>query len=515
MPTQLNPKNRIGIILAGFFVVTFLLGSAIFISKNLLEENSQRIKSIVNENIVKQSLLIKMNVAIRNRMLLVYDMLQTKDPFDLDELILDYENQASIFISNRKKLIDLGLTAEQTIRLEKQKKLLGNSGKTMDTVIARMVNNLSEDNSISVAEIKSVREINRVVLVDLEQLFQQQTEIANHNLQDTNLMNQHSKNQVSWLIALSIFFSFITIIYVLIHIKRQGQQLHQALDDLAQHNQSLNDEVEKRTTELLLTKQENLRISAEVEVAQKIQEIMLPTAAELQAIKALDIAVFMQAAAEVGGDYIDVLAYAENKLLICIGDVTGHGLDSGLVMIMAQSISRHQSNLSLDNLPEALNYINTTLFQNIERMGNGKNLSLCLLDYSQLDNSDGTNTGHFRVSGQHESILIIRNNREIEVVDTDELGFPIGLIDDISSYCKEIPIELNSGDTLILYTDGVTEAVNSAEDFYGLDRFVSVCRKLHGKTAAEIKGALIQDIRRFIGNKSLYDDISLVVINQR
>lgn len=515
MPTQLNPKNRIGIILAGFFIVTFLLGSAIFISNNLLQENSQRIESIVNDNIVKQSLLIKMDLAIRNRMLLVFDMIHTSDPFELDELILDYENQASIFISSRKQLIKSGLTPKQRIRLRHQKKLLGNSGDKMDKTIERLVSGLDHRNELSVTDIKAVREINRIVLVDLQQLFQQQTNIANKKLQDTNQMNQHSKNQVSWLIALSICFSFITILYVLIHIKRQSQQLHRALDDLEQHNRSLNKEVEKRISELLHSKQENIRISTEVEVARQIQEIILPTQAELQVIKDLDIAVYMQAADEVGGDYIDVLPYADNKLLICIGDVTGHGLESGLVMIMVQSIVRHQSNLSLDVLPEALNDINTTLSQNIERMGTGKNLSLCLLDYSQINNHAGDKTGSFRVTGQHESILIIRQNGKIEVIDTDELGFPIGLVDDIATHCKEIQIKLNRGDTMILYTDGVTEAANKSEELYGIGRFISACQNLTANSAAEIKNELILDIRHFIGDKNLYDDISLLVINQR
>jgi serine phosphatase RsbU (regulator of sigma subunit) len=514
MSAQLNPKNRIGIILAGFFVVTFLLGSAIFISKNLLQENSQRIESIVNENIVKQSLLIKMNIAIRNRMLLLYDMIHTKDPFELDELVLDYENQASYFINSRNKLIKLGLTAEQSLKLEKQKKLLGNSGSTMDKTIERLLNDLDKDSNLSVTEIKSVREINRIVLVDLEQLFQQQTTIANKKLYDTNQMNQRSKTQVSWLIALSICFSLITIVYVLLHIKRQGQQLQQALDDLEQHNLDLNEEVEKRTTELLHSKQENIRISAEVKVAQQIQEIMLPTQAELLAIKTLDIALYMQAADEVGGDYIDVLPYATNKLLICIGDVTGHGLDSGLVMIMAQSIVRHQSNLSLTHLADALNQINTTLYQNIERMANGKNLSLCLLDYSQTNQRDEANTGSFRITGQHESIVIIRQNGEVDEIDTDELGFPLGLIDDITAHCKEIQLETNCGDTLILYTDGVTEAVNNCEEFYGMERFLSACKNTTGKTAADTKEQLISDIKNFTGDKNLYDDISLVVIKQ-
>jgi len=126
----------------------------------------------------------------------------------------------------------------------------------------------------------------------------------------------------------------------------------------------------------------------------------------------------------------------------------------------------------------------------------------------------GVTRGFFRITGQHESILIIRQNGEIDIIDTDELGFPLGLINDITEHCKEIQLEINCGDTMILYTDGVTEAVNNVEEFYGMERFLSACKKTKAKTADGIKEELISDIKNFIGDKNIYDDISLVVLKQ-
>lgn len=82
-------------------------------------------------------------------------------------------------------------------------------------------------------------------------------------------------------------------------------------------------------------KEDNLRLSAEVEVARQLQQMLLPTVQELDQIRELDIACFMLPANEVGGDYYDVLRYGD-RTLIAIGDVTGHGLQSGVVMLMAQ-----------------------------------------------------------------------------------------------------------------------------------------------------------------------------------
>jgi len=78
---------------------------------------------------------------------------------------------------------------------------------------------------------------------------------------------------------------------------------------------------------------ENLRMGAELEVTRKLQHMLLPTAEELHQIADLDIACYMEPAAEVGGDYYDVLQH-NGQIKIGIGDVTGHGLESGVLMVM-------------------------------------------------------------------------------------------------------------------------------------------------------------------------------------
>ncbi|HIE02287.1 MAG TPA: response regulator, partial [Thiotrichaceae bacterium] len=84
---------------------------------------------------------------------------------------------------------------------------------------------------------------------------------------------------------------------------------------------------------------ENLRMRAELEVSRRLQQMLLPTEKELQQIDGLDIACFMEPAAEVGGDYYDVLSQ-DGRVFIGIGDVTGHGLESGALAIMVQSSIR-------------------------------------------------------------------------------------------------------------------------------------------------------------------------------
>jgi serine phosphatase RsbU (regulator of sigma subunit) len=250
---------------------------------------------------------------------------------------------------------------------------------------------------------------------------------------------------------------------------------------------------------------ENLRMSAELKVTQKLQELVLPGETELSQVPGLDIASFMQPADEVGGDYYDVLREG-NRVKIGIGDVTGHGLESGVLMLMVQTAVRTLLATPTFNPVEFLSIINKTIYNNVQRMGTPKNLTLSLLDYQNQ---------HLQMSGQHEEIIIVRNNGRLELVDTMGLGFPIGLIEDISHLVDLVEIVLESGDVVVLYTDGIPEAENLARESYGLKRLCHKVQACYKCSAAEIKDAVIEDVLSFIGNQKIFDDITLLVLKQR
>ncbi|OYQ65472.1 serine/threonine protein phosphatase [Pseudanabaena sp. SR411] len=289
-----------------------------------------------------------------------------------------------------------------------------------------------------------------------------------------------------------------------------------AYTQLDQANKNLEDIIDERTKELIEANQEinslnqrltveNYRMSSELAVTRKLQEMILPRTKELNSIKELDIVGFMEPADEVGGDYYDVLQ-RNGRIKIGIGDVTGHGLESGVIMIMVQTAIRTLLINGEGNPVKFLSTVNQTIYENLQRMNCDKSLSLILMDYHDHK---------LYISGQHESVIVVRTNGEIEIIDTDSLGFPIGLTDEITEFIFELEIHLDLGDIVLLYTDGIPEAENQNKQHYGLKRLIQVISESHEKPIDQIREIVINDVREFIGSHKVHDDITFMVIKRK
>lgn len=290
---------------------------------------------------------------------------------------------------------------------------------------------------------------------------------------------------------------------------------NQMAGQLKESFETLEDKVEERTTHLaqanaeinVLNKKlkiENLRMGSELDILKQMQQMILPKPEELE-IEGLDIAAFMEPAEEVGGDYYDVLQL-DGVVTIAIGDVTGHGLESGILMLMTQTAVRTLQEIRERDPVRFLDTLNRTIYKNVQRMNSEKNLTLVVLNYSD---------GKVSISGQHEEAIVVRNSGQIERIDTIDLGFPIGLDDDIADFINQTIVELHCGDGIVLYTDGITEAKNLEKKQYGMERLCDIIAENWQRSANDIKQAVIEDVRQHIGTQKVFDDITLLVLKQQ
>jgi len=295
-----------------------------------------------------------------------------------------------------------------------------------------------------------------------------------------------------------------------------GEAFNRMAEQISYHTENLELLVEERTAQIEDAKEEistlnaqlqreNRRLGTELAVAERIQLMVLPLHQELEEFQTLEIAAYMRPAEEVGGDYYDVLKNG-SRLKIGIGDVTGHGLESGVLMLMVQSVARALQEAGNTDAVKFLTDLNSALFKNIVRTKIDKHLTLAFLDY------DGK---EMILSGQHEEVVVVRANGELERIDTMDLGIPIGLEVDISAFVKTREIAFEKGDLILLHTDGITEAENGAGELFGIERLCREALRLKGQSADKVVSEIVATLMLFIGSQKIHDDITLLAVRHR
>jgi phosphoserine phosphatase RsbU/P len=244
---------------------------------------------------------------------------------------------------------------------------------------------------------------------------------------------------------------------------------------------------------------ERARMRQELDIAARIQTAILP---KHPSVKGLELATLMQPATEVGGDYFDILP-CPGGCWIGIGDVAGHGLTAGLVMLMIQSIVA----ATVYERPEigpglAWKALNSVLSENIrERMGQEEHATLSLIRYQT--------SGRITFAGAHEDLLIFKHTTgRCERIATP--GIWVGIGTEIpNDATDEREYLLAPGDVLVLYTDGILEAKNVAGDPYGPERLERLVESVGHLPAARICERVLEDVGDFMETQD--DDMTLVV----
>jgi serine phosphatase RsbU (regulator of sigma subunit) len=205
--------------------------------------------------------------------------------------------------------------------------------------------------------------------------------------------------------------------------------------------------------------QENLRMGLELDVAQRLQAMILPRGDELKGHAGLEIAAHMVAGVGDRRRHLRRARRAGRSTCLVIGDVTDHGLASGVVMLMTQAALRTALEQTGGDLVRSLVRVNSVIYKNVsERMGDARNLTLALLHYQD---------GEVRVAGQHESVIVVRTTGAVEEIDTLPLGINVGLMPEVDDMMAERRFALGLGDLMVLYTDGVTEAESPTKAEFG------------------------------------------------
>lgn len=252
---------------------------------------------------------------------------------------------------------------------------------------------------------------------------------------------------------------------------------------------------------LLDVTKEKERYETELKLAHEIQYSMVPTDFEEFNKNNDNISLwgFMKAAREVGGDFYDYFKIDEENIGIVIGDVSGKGVSTALIMVKAMTLIRDYTTYYSD-LSDALYEVNNELCKdNIEELFIG-----CWL--GKLN----TKTGELcYVNAGHKKPLFRQNNGNFEF-STNKPGLLLAGMEDM--HYKKYTIHLKPNDALFLYTDGVTDATNSNNGIYGYENLQKILNQNKDEKLSTIIKSIEGDLNKFLNDEELYDDTTMFIV---
>ncbi|MBN2159881.1 MAG: serine/threonine-protein phosphatase [Spirochaetes bacterium] len=275
-------------------------------------------------------------------------------------------------------------------------------------------------------------------------------------------------------------------------VKDRTSELHTAMEEM----ESMNDQLVKTRDALW----------GEMMLAKKIQTVLLPLK---PLIGGYEITATTLPADNVGGDFYDVIN-SDGRDWLVIGDVAGHGVPAGIIMMMVQT-SIHTALNQNPSLPPAklLSVINRTITGNIRHLHEDTYVTITVFAVRA--------DGRLHFAGLHQDIMVYRaKKRAVEVIETD--GFLIGVRDDIDDMIGSGELALEAGDCLLVYTDGITESwrkgsvrdKRTTDDMYGAQRLVALFESLGERPTDEIREGILDSLDDFECN----DDVTMVILKR-
>jgi sigma-B regulation protein RsbU (phosphoserine phosphatase) len=250
---------------------------------------------------------------------------------------------------------------------------------------------------------------------------------------------------------------------------------------------------------------EKKRLDHDLEIARDIQRVLLP--AEPPAVNGFQISALNIPARQVSGDYFDYIHVDDERLGVAIADVSGKGVPASLIMAICRSVLRSEA-VKNPSPADVLQKVNRQLYPDI------KEDMFISMAYLVLD--------HVRSSvvlaraGHDAPLLYKRASQAVEKLKPPGMvvGIDSGSVFDRITNDFNVPIE--RGDCLLLYTDGITEALDSAGDEFGVERMIESVRASagNGNGAQQVISRVIEDVRNFAGATPQNDDITLLAIRK-
>ncbi|MFZ1731683.1 MAG: SpoIIE family protein phosphatase [Bacteroidota bacterium] len=247
---------------------------------------------------------------------------------------------------------------------------------------------------------------------------------------------------------------------------------------------------------------EKQKITEQLLIAQRIQQGLLPK--ENPRAPRLDISGISIPAQTVGGDYYDYIQLPDNRLLVAVGDVSGKGVSAALYMSKVQGMIRFAAQM-FESPKDILMKVNRLIYEGMER-SSFITMVLVLFDFNN-DSATVCRAGHTHP--------LVGLNGEMDFFNSDGMGLGLEPGDVFDHALEEKVFPLKSGGLIVLYSDGLTEAMDARRNEFGEDRVFAIVQGAAAISAAELQELLLEEVKHHRDGADQNDDITLVVIRIR
>ncbi len=344
-------------------------------------------------------------------------------------------------------------------------------------------------------------------------------------IDQTTIQNKINEQKLRYLIVLLlIMVAGLTALYFLIHkilapfhylaewVRHvvhgkvdQDEIDIDASDEIGEIAQAFNEMTTKfRKAQVTLLEQEKMQ--KELQVAQEIQQMLLPS--DFPKVEGYEIASYYEAAKEVGGDLFDFVEVDDDSIGIIVADVSGKGVPGSLIMTMIRTAVRLESRGN-KNPADVLARVNRFV------AGDMKRGMFVTMFYIILDSRN--REIHFASAGHNPMILYRGSTKQTYYMNPS--GFPVGIqLPDLNLFAKKIQtdsIQLREDDILVVYTDGITEAMNTKRELFRDERFLEAIRNNSHLDVGEFVKSINRELKAFTGGAPQNDDITYVAIKEK
>ncbi len=269
------------------------------------------------------------------------------------------------------------------------------------------------------------------------------------------------------------------------------------LQSLAGSFNAMADSIQSYTRQLRDETKRRERLESEMRIAAEMQQALLPVCAP--DVQGLEICGWSVAAREVGGDFYDYIDFGDGRFGAVIGDGTDKGLPAAMLVTECWSVLRALAGEKLDPA-ELLHCTNNAMHLRIGESGRFVTLFFLVIDvpHRRL---------RYAVAGHNPPLLIGRGSAEVRQLRSKS-GLPLGIQRDCVFETTEIP--LDEGDTILLYSDGITEAPDRENELYGMERFCHCVTDSLGRPLPELLAQVRGDVATHTGRDVPLDDMTLV-----